>query len=181
MATTLNVRNESAADIELGKGDAEVTIAAGKDEELEEELLSSSAFAEALADGQLRFVLTQDPDADRISLARRLLPKLIRGLGPRFLALGGRLEVSLHSLDRQRLEYNHSWKQTEFLLKTAKASAEVVNWDALDLKVGQSYKPAGGTGDTFKAQPLCVPLPLSDRVRFEKNLTIANSDIVSKT
>lgn len=34
------------------------------------------------------------------------------------------MDTSLKALERQRLEFNRSWKQTEFLLKAAAASAD---------------------------------------------------------
>jgi hypothetical protein len=124
MEPTLKVKNESATPVTLGEGGEAVTIAANGEEELEAKLLSSSAFAQALAEGRLRFVLTPNPSEDKLRLARRVFPGMVRGLGPGFLALGGRLDASFKALERRRLEYNHSWKQTEFLLKAAEASAD---------------------------------------------------------
>lgn len=124
MASTLKVKSESAAPVTLGEGAEAVTIAASGEEELEERLLSSSAFAQALAEGKLRFILLPNPSEDKVRLARRIFPGLMRSLGPDFLALGGRFDASFRALERRRLEYNHSWKQTEFLLKAAEPSAD---------------------------------------------------------
>src|SRR5262245_21965444 len=109
MEPTLKVKNESAAPIMLGEGAEAVTIAAGGEEELAAKLLSSSAFTQALAEGRLRCILTPHPSEDKVRLARRIFPGLMRSLGPNFLALGGRLDASLKALERRRLEYNHTW------------------------------------------------------------------------
>lgn len=124
MEPTLRVKNETTIPITLGEGAAAVTIAAGAEGELEEKLLASKAFATALAEGKLSFILTPDPGADKVSLARRIFPRLMRALSPGFLALGGRLDKSFKSLEHRRLVYNHSWRQTEFLLKAADSSAD---------------------------------------------------------
>jgi len=123
MPNTLKVKNESAALITLGEGAAAVDIAAGADQELGAALLQSRAFVDHLAASELRFVLTPNPDAERIALARRVFPGLLRALGPRFLALDGRLESSVAQLERRRQEFNHFWTQAEFLLGRADSSA----------------------------------------------------------
>lgn len=124
MDPTLKVKNESNADITLGEGAAAVTIAAGAEQELGAVPLQSRAFAERFAASELRFILTQNPGAERIALGRRIFPGLLRALAPRLLGLGGRVDGSMAQLDRRRQDYNHFWAQTEIVLKTAEVSAD---------------------------------------------------------
>jgi hypothetical protein len=122
MATTLRVKNESGAELEIQTGGAPVKIAAGAEADLTEKQLASKGFSEAVQAGSVSFVNIMAPTQEQVDLARKILPALVSSLGERIGNVKGRFEKSQGELLKMRTSFNKSWKVAESQFVVAQAS-----------------------------------------------------------
>jgi hypothetical protein len=122
MATTLRVKNESGAELEIQTGGAPVTIAAGAETDLTEKQLASKGLSEAVHAGTVSFVHIAAPTQEQVALARKILPALVSSLGERIGNVKGRFEKSQGELLKMRNSFNKSWKVAESQFNVAQAS-----------------------------------------------------------
>lgn len=129
MATTLRVKNESGAELEIQTGGAPVKIAAGAEAELTEKQLASKGFSEAVQAGAVSFVNIATPTQEQVELARKILPALVSSIGDRIGNVKGRFEKSQGELLKMRDSFNKSWKVAESQFTVAQAST--AGWAAV--------------------------------------------------
>ncbi len=122
MATTLKVKNESGAELEIQTGGAPVKIAAGAEADLTEKQLASKGFSEAVQAGTVSFVNIANPTQEQVDLARKILPALVSSLGERISNVKSRFEKSQGELLKMRTSFNKSWKVAESQFTVAQAS-----------------------------------------------------------
>ncbi|HYP07853.1 MAG TPA: hypothetical protein VER03_16590 [Bryobacteraceae bacterium] len=126
---TLNVKNNSAADVEFETPTGPVKIEANKDKNLGEKELTSKGFAKALDGGSLSFAQVQNPSGDVVELARRILPPLIASMRDRITNQRGRFEAVQKDLLKLRESFNKSWKVAEAQLAASQGS--IAGWPAV--------------------------------------------------
>ena len=126
MATTLKIKNETGAELEIQTGGAPVKIAAGAQADLTEKQLASKGFSEAVQAGSVSFVNIVTPTSEQVDLAREILPALVSSMGERIGNVKGRFGKSQGELLKMRGSYNKSWKVSES--QFAVAQAATVGW-----------------------------------------------------
>lgn len=122
MATTLRIKNETGAELEIQTGGAPVKIAAGAQTDLTEKQLASKGFSEAVHAGSVSFVNIAAPTQEQIELGRKILPALVSSMGERIGNVKGRFEKSQGELFKMRASYNKSWKVAESQFTVAQTS-----------------------------------------------------------
>jgi hypothetical protein len=129
MPTTLKVKNETAAELQIQTSTGPVKIAAGAQADLTENQLTSKGFADALAAGSVSFANVAKPTNEEIALARKALLPLVAATQSRAGTLKGRFDQSQKELLRLRESFNKLWKVAEAQFTQAQTST--AGWKAL--------------------------------------------------
>lgn len=129
MATTLKVKNETGAELEIPTVSGPVKIAAGANADLDEKQLASKGFSDAVHAGSVSFVNVVAPTPEEVALAKKILPPLVTAMGERIGNVKGRFEKSQAEILKMRTSYNKSWKVAESQFTVAQAST--TGWPAV--------------------------------------------------
>jgi hypothetical protein len=129
MATTLTIRNETGAALEIQTGGAPVKIAAAAAADLTEKQLASKGFSEAVHAGSVSFVNIKAPTKEQVDLAEKILPALVSSMGERIGNVKSRFEKSQGGLLKMRTSYNKSWQVSKSQFGAAQAAT--AGWPAV--------------------------------------------------
>lgn len=109
-AVTLTIKNDSSSELVFPTASAPIRVAAGQTAELSAAELAGDAFAEALSEEKVSFVIPQDPTTDQINLARSSLDPLVRAFDTRLRSAEEQFELARQSLRHQQEAYNQLWE-----------------------------------------------------------------------
>ena len=131
--TTLKIKNEKGGELKIETGGDPVKLAAGAEADLSEKELKSQGFVKALEEGSVSFVNVAKPNKDQITLARAILPSLVKAAGGRIGNLKSRFEQSQKELLKQRDSFIKAWNVADANLTAAQKA--VPGWPALQKAV----------------------------------------------